>query len=59
MVMGKDKLKRFAELRTFPNVIEPITDYSEKKHTAKGTWNQIFKKPKPNNSRIRNMERWS
>lgn len=46
-VMGKDKLKRFAELKTFPNVIEPITDYSKKKHTAKGTWNQIFKNQNP------------
>ena len=44
MAMGKDKLKRFSQLTTFSNVIQPNTDYFEKEHLIKGTWNKVFKK---------------
>ena len=43
--MGKDKLKRFEEIKTFPNVLEPpvMETYSNK-----GKWHQeIFKNNKP------------
>ena len=43
--MGKDKLKRFEEIKTFPNVLEPpvMETYSNK-----GKWHQeIFKNDKP------------
>ena len=32
MVMGKDKLKRFSEIKTFENVIQPKLDYSSVHH---------------------------
>jgi len=43
--LGKDKLKRFEEIKTFPNVLEPpvMETYSNK-----GKWHQeIFKNDKP------------
>ena len=43
MAMGKDKLKRFSQLTTFSNVIQPNTDYFNKEHHIKGTWNKILK----------------
>ena len=43
--MGKDKLKRFAEIKTFPNVFEPpVMETYEKK----GKWHEeIFKNKNP------------
>ena len=38
--MGKDKLRRFSELHTFPNVIEAdYEDVRELDHAVKGNWN--------------------
>ncbi len=43
--MGKDKLKRFEEIKTFPNVLEPPVMET---YTNKGKWHQeIFKNDKP------------
>lgn len=43
--MGKDKLKRFEEIKTFPNVLEPPVMETYK---YKGRWHQeIFKNDKP------------
>ena len=47
IAMGKDKLKRFSQLTTFSNVIQPNTDYFEKEHLIKGTWNKVFKNHHP------------
>ena len=43
--MGKDKLKRFAEIKTFPNVFQPpMMEPFEKK----GLWNkEVFKNANP------------
>lgn len=43
--MGKDKLKRFEEIKTFPNVLEPPVMET---YEYKGRWHQeIFKNDKP------------
>jgi tRNA (guanine-N7-)-methyltransferase len=43
--LGKDKLKRFEEIKTFPNVLEPPVMETYK---YKGRWHQeIFKNDKP------------
>ena len=43
--MGKDKLKRFEEIKTFPNVLEPPVMET---YEHKGKWHQeIFKNDKP------------
>jgi tRNA (guanine-N7-)-methyltransferase len=43
--LGKDKLKRFEEIKTFPNVLEPPVMET---YTNKGKWHQeIFKNDKP------------
>ena len=34
--MGKDKLKRFSQLKTFKNVIQPHTNYLSKDDPVKG-----------------------
>lgn len=47
MVMGKDKLKRFAEIKTFDNVIHPIIEYQDISHPLKGKWHLEFKSKKP------------
>ena len=47
MVMGKDKLKRFAEIKTFDNVIHPIIEYQDISHPLKGKWHEEFKSKKP------------
>ena len=41
--MGKDKLKRFAEMKEMPNVLEPqMIDFIEKGHELKGKWGSDF-----------------
>ena len=41
--MAKHKLERFAQLKTFNNVIEPkFADIFNKDHTLKGNWNKSF-----------------
>lgn len=47
--MGKNKLQRFAEMATFPNVIQPSLDeITNKDYPLKGKWSeQFFKNNKP------------
>ncbi len=47
--MGKDKLKRFAEIETFKNVFQPLrTDLLEGKFEMKGNWrSDFFQNDKP------------
>ncbi|MEI2760130.1 MAG: tRNA (guanosine(46)-N7)-methyltransferase TrmB [Bacteroidia bacterium] len=46
--MGKDKLKRFAEMQTFERVIQPEINYHSPDFNLKGKWNEtIFQKPQP------------
>jgi tRNA (guanine-N7-)-methyltransferase len=40
--LTKRKLQHFAELGTFPNVIQSATDYDLKDHPIKGNWNKDF-----------------
>ena len=42
MEMGKDKLKRFSQLKTFKNVIQPQTNYLSEDDPLKGNWYKIF-----------------
>ena len=45
--MGKDKLKRFSQLKTFKNVIQPQSNYLAKDDPIKGNWDNIFKNNNP------------
>jgi tRNA (guanine-N7-)-methyltransferase len=48
--MGKDKLRRYAELHTYSNVIEPEFVYAtQTDHAVKGKWNETYFK---NNNKI-------
>lgn len=38
--MGKDKLRRFAEMETFQRVFQPQVDYHSPEHELKGCWNE-------------------
>lgn len=38
--MGKDKLRRFAEMETFQRVFQPTVDYHSPDHELKGYWNE-------------------
>jgi tRNA (guanine-N7-)-methyltransferase len=38
--MGKNKLKRFAEIKTFENVFQPKIDFHSPDHELKGKWNE-------------------
>ena len=40
--MGKDKLRRFAENETFPNLIQPLMTYPPLDHALKGKWHENF-----------------
>ncbi|HSV88343.1 MAG TPA: tRNA (guanosine(46)-N7)-methyltransferase TrmB [Bacteroidales bacterium] len=40
--MGKQKLKRFAEINFFPNVIQPGDRYPVEDHPYKGKWSKVF-----------------
>jgi tRNA (guanine-N7-)-methyltransferase len=45
--MGKDKLKRFSQLKTFKNVIQPQTNYLSEDDSVKGNWYDIFENRNP------------
>jgi tRNA (guanine-N7-)-methyltransferase len=47
--VGKNKLARWTEFRSYPNVVQPeIGDISGKDHSLKGKWNQeLFKNKNP------------
>ena len=45
--MGKDKLKRFSQLKTFKNVIQPKTSYFSEDDSLKGNWSNIFENSNP------------
>jgi tRNA (guanine-N7-)-methyltransferase len=47
--VGKDKLARWTEMKTFNNVIEPPTEEAySKDHPVKGTWNKsVFRNDNP------------
>ena len=45
--MGKDKLKRFEQIKSFDNVIQPIANYHSLDHEYKGKWQTIFKNQNP------------
>ena len=45
--MGKDKLKRFSELNTFTNVLQPSLNEIKPAHKIKGKWNLEFKNDNP------------
>jgi tRNA (guanine-N7-)-methyltransferase len=38
--MGKNKLKRFEEIKTFENVFQPKIDFHSPDHELKGKWNE-------------------
>ncbi|TWP26849.1 tRNA (guanosine(46)-N7)-methyltransferase TrmB [Apibacter muscae] len=40
--MGKDKLRKFAETKTFTNVIQPTRDEIVNNFSYKGNWNKLF-----------------
>lgn len=40
--MGKDKLKRFAETRMFPNFFQPTTEEVKNEFKLKSKWHKIF-----------------
>ena len=46
MEMGKDKLKRFSEIKTFDNVLQPNVTH-DVDHTVKGKWNDKFNNKQP------------
>lgn len=47
--MGKNKIQRFAENETFPNLVQPpFSEVFKKDHSLKGQWNKtFFKNDKP------------
>jgi len=46
--MGKDKLKRWAEMETFSNVFQPAADFHSSDNELKGKWQKdIFKNKNP------------
>ena len=47
MVMGKDKLKRFAEIATFDNVFQPSVNNFKPSIDLKGKWNAVFNNSSP------------
>ena len=47
MKMGKDKLKRFSQNKTFNNLFQPQIEYNAKNHALKGAWHQKFNNDNP------------
>ena len=45
--MGKDKLKRFSQNKTFNNLFQPQIEYNVKNHALKGAWYQKFNNDNP------------
>ena len=47
MAMGKDKLKRFSQILTFGNVIQPKINFHSKDDDLKGNWSTVFNNENP------------
>ena len=47
MVMGKDKLKRFSQILTFDNVIQPKINFRSEDDDFKGNWSTVFNNKNP------------
>ena len=47
MEMGKDKLKRFSQILTFGNVIQPKINFHSNDDDLKGNWSTIFNNENP------------
>ena len=47
MEMGKDKLKRFSQILTFDNVIQPKINFHSDDHDIKGNWSTVFNNENP------------
>ena len=47
MAMGKDKLKRFSQILTFGNVIQPIINFHSNDDDLKGNWSTVFNNENP------------
>ena len=47
MEMGKDKLKRFSQILTFDNVIQPKINFHSDDDDLKGNWSTIFNNENP------------
>ena len=47
MVMGKNKLKRFSQILTFDNVIEPKINFHSEDDDFKGNWSTVFNNKNP------------
>ena len=46
--MGKNKLRRFEEIKTFENVFQPVIDFRSPDHELKGKWNEkVFMNDQP------------
>lgn len=45
--MGKDKLKRFSQILTFDNVIQPKINFHSEDDDFKGNWSTIFNNKNP------------
>tara|TARA_Y100000991_G_scaffold36509_1_gene24627 strand:- start:1884 stop:2555 length:672 start_codon:yes stop_codon:yes gene_type:complete len=45
--MGKDKLKRFSQILTFDNVIQPKINFHSQDDDFKGNWSTIFNNKNP------------
>ena len=45
--MGKDKLKRFSQMLTFENVIQPEINFYSKDDDLKGNWSAVFNNQNP------------
>ncbi|HQU99906.1 MAG: tRNA (guanosine(46)-N7)-methyltransferase TrmB [Bacteroidia bacterium] len=45
--MGKDKLRRWAELLTFKNVFQPELSYPMQSHALQGHWHEVFGNKNP------------
>lgn len=47
MAMGKDKLKRFSQILTFGNVIQPKINFHSIDDDLKGNWSTVFNNENP------------
>ena len=47
MAMGKDKLKRFSQIMTFDNVIQPKINFYSNDDNLKGNWSTVFNNVNP------------
>ena len=47
MEMGKDKLKRFSQILTFGNVIQPKINFHSDDDDLKGNWSKVFNNENP------------